>query len=129
MLHRVQRELDDLQGQLAEARRSLLSRDSVQDDIDKLNIAHYNALKERETVMSAVRAEQEKATAQVAELKKALEAMKKSSTDEIKVLQEENALVKPEMTDLTKHLRAAVRGLIGKFSAAGTSCLCGLPLL
>ena len=79
--------------------------------------------------MSAIRADLEKATAQVADLKKALEAMEKSSADEIKALQEENARVKLEMTDLTKHLRAAVRGHIGKFSAAGTSCLCGLPLL
>ena len=124
----MQRELDDLQSQLAEARRSLLSRESVQADIDKLNVAHCNALKERETAMSAVRADLEKATAQMAKLKKALEAMEKSSADEIKALQEENARVKSEMADLKKHLRAAVRGLIGKFSAAGTSCLCGLPL-
>ena len=78
--------------------------------------------------MSAVRADLETATAQVADLKKALEAVEKSSAGEIKALQEENVRVKLEMTDLTKHLRAAVRGLIGKFSAAGTSCLYGLPL-
>lgn len=105
-----QRELDDLQSQLAEARRSLLSCESVQADIDKLNVAHCNALKERETAVSAVRADLEKATARVADLKKVL---KKSSADEIKALKEENSQVKSEMTDLTKHLRAAVRGLIG----------------
>ena len=63
LLHCVQRELDDLQGQLAEVRRSLLSRESVQADIDKLNVAHCNALKERETAMSAIRADLEKVTA------------------------------------------------------------------
>ena len=79
--------------------------------------------------MSAIRADLEKVTAQVADLKTALEAMEKSSADEIEALKEKNAQVKPKMTDLTKHLRAAVRGLIGKFLAAGTPCLCGLPLL
>ena len=125
----MQRELDDLQSQLPEARKNILSCESVQADIDKLNVVHYKALKEREATTSAVRAELEKATTQVADLKKALEAMEKSSADEIKALKEENAQVKSEMTDLMKHSRATVRGLIGKFSAAGTSCLCGLPLL
>ena len=90
-------------------------RESVQADIDKLNVAHYKALKEREAATSAIRAELEKATTQVADLEKALDAMKKSSADEIKALKEENARVKSELSDLTKHLRATVRGLIGKF--------------
>ena len=91
-----------------------------------VTVAHCNALKERETAMSTVRADLEKATSQVADLKKVLE---KSSADEIKALKEENAQVKLAMSDLAKHLRATVRSLIGKFSTAGTSCLCGLPLL
>ena len=49
------------------------------------------------------------------DLEKALDAMKKSSADEIKALKEENAQVKSELSDLMKHLRAAVRSLIGKF--------------
>ena len=87
----MQRELDDLQSQLAEARRNILSHESVQADIDKLNVTHCKALKERETATSAVQAELEKATTQVADLEKALDAMKKSSADEIKALKEENA--------------------------------------
>ena len=126
----MQRELDDLHSQLSEARRNLLSRELMQANIDKLNAAHCKALKERQTATSAVRAELEKATARVTDLEKALDAMKKSSTDEIKALKEENAQVKSELSDLTKHLRAAVCGLLGKFPAAGTvlisvlSCLC-----
>ena len=87
----------------------------MQADIDKLNVVHYKALKEREATTSAVRAELEKATTQVADLEKALDAMKKCSADEIKALKEENARVKLELSDLTEYLRAAVRGLIGKF--------------
>ena len=49
------------------------------------------------------------------DLKKALDAMKKSSANEIKALKEENVQVKSELSNLTKHLRAAVRGLIGTF--------------
>ena len=84
-------------------------------DIDKLNVVHCKALKEREAATSAVRAELEKAVTQVADLEKALDAIKKSSADEIKALKEENTRVKSELSDLTKHLRAAVRGLMGKF--------------
>ena len=87
----------------------------MQADINKLNVVHHKALKERETARSAVRAELEKATAQVTDLEKALDAMKKSSPDEIKALKEENVRVKLELSDLTKHLGAAIRGLIGKF--------------
>ena len=111
----MQRELDELQSQLAEVRRNLQSHESVQADIDKLNVAHCKALKEQEAATSAVRAELEKATTQVADLEKALDAIKKSRADEIKALKEENARVKLELSDLTEYLRAAVRGLIGKF--------------
>ena len=120
-MHHVQTELDDLQSLLAEARRTLLSRESVQADIVKFNVAHCNALKERETAISAVRAEPEKATTRVVYLQKTLETKEKSYADSIKALQEENARVKLEMSNLTKHSRAAVCGLLGKFPAAGTS--------
>ena len=41
----------------------------------------------------------EKATTQVTDLKKALDAMKKSSANEIKALKDENARVKSELCD------------------------------
>ena len=65
--------------------------------------------------------ELDKANTQLAELQKALEAKEKSYGDSIKALQEENARIKLEMSDLTKHVRDAVRGILGKIAAAISS--------
>ena len=117
----MQRELDNLQRQLDEARKGHLTRESVQVGIDKINAAHCKALKERDTAASALRVELDKANTRLAELEKEMEAKEISYADGVKALQEERARVKLEMFDLTKHVRAAVSGILGKIAAAISS--------
>ena len=101
----------------------------MQADIDKLNTGHCKALKERDTAASAHRVELDKANTRVAELEKELEAKEKSHADGVKALQEESARVMLDMSNLTKHVRAAVSGILGKIAAVISSLLFELSLL
>ena len=65
----------------------------MQADIDKLNAAHYKALKERDTIAFALQVELDTANTRVAKLEKELEAKEKCYADGVKALQEESARV------------------------------------
>ena len=78
-------------------------------------------MKERDTAVSALWVELDKANTRVAELEKEMEEKEKSYADGVKALQEESARVKLEMSDLTKHVRATVRDILGKIAAAISS--------
>ena len=65
--------------------------------------------------------ELDKDNTRVAELEKEVEAKEKSYADGIKALQEERARVKLEMSDLTKHVRAAISVILGKIATAISS--------